>query len=412
MSSTQPAVFIALPVLNESENLPAFILNLQNQDFGGMVRLYVCVNQPDEWWINPEKVHICIDNRHSIEILQNSGFLNKVLIDRSSHGSGWIGKKHGVGYARKEVMDAIAQQASDADIIISLDADTTFSKNYVRSVVENLQAHPEAVALSVPYYHPLTGNKIIDRAMLRYEIYMRYYVLNLLRINSPYAFAALGSAIALRVKEYKSIGGITPKMSGEDFYFLQKLRKKGKILTWNREKVYPAARFSDRVYFGTGPAMIKGAAGDWSSYPLYHHSWFDEICSTYDLFTELYLRDLETPMDEFLKEVFPAEPVWDKLRGNATSADKFAWACHQKIDGLRVLQYLKWRQRQSPANDEQNLMQFLERFYPKAEILLKIQQTDNFSFKESDVELLDEIRAFLAREEENGQRMRRKILEQ
>lgn len=406
MSTKVPDVFIALPVLNESENLPVFVQNLQNQDFRGKISLYVCVNQPDEWWINPEKVQSCHDNQRSLEFLKNIKDLHVHVIDRSSHGKGWIGKRHGVGYARKEVMDAIALQASNEDIIISLDADTAFRKKYLSTVVQNLDSHADAAALSVPYFHPLTGHDTTDRAMLRYEIYMRYYAINLFRISSPYAFTALGSAIALRVKEYNSVGGITPKMSGEDFYFLQKLRKKGKILTWNQEKVYPAARFSDRVYFGTGPAMIKGAAGDWSSYPLYNYSWFDEIRNLYDLFPELFFNDLKTPLDNFIREIFPDEPVWAKLRNNSTAVDKFVWACHQKFDGLRILQYLKWRQRQSKLSDENNLVDFLERFYPQAEILLRIHQKEDFSFSETKVELLNEIREFLAEREEECQRKR------
>ncbi len=91
------------------------------------------------------------------------------------------------------------------------------------------------------------------------------------------SFTAIGSAMALPVKSYRAIGGMTPHKSGEDFYFLQKLRKFGKVLTWNKEKVYPEARYSDRVFFGTGPAMIKGRDGDWSSYPIYPFELFDEI---------------------------------------------------------------------------------------------------------------------------------------
>lgn len=399
MAAGLPCVFIALPVLNEYETLPAFLSYFNRQDYSGKLGLFVCVNQPDEWWNHPAKRAICMDNAASLSLLRETNNTAITVINRSSQGRGWQGSKHGVGFARREVMEAIVHEAAGHDIIISLDADTEFGPGYLSSVVRTLENNPKATALAVPYYHRLTGDEAIDRAMLRYEIYMRTYAINLLRIGSPYAFTALGSAIALTVKTYKSIGGITPKMSGEDFYFLQKLRKKGEIITWNPEKVYPAARFSDRVYFGTGPAMIKGAAGDWSSYPVYHHTWFDEIRKTYELFPQLFVENLETPMDDFLQEIFPADPIWDKLRNNSKSMDNFVWACHQKVDGLRILQYLKWRQRQSPADDEKNLMEFMEAFYPCSELFHELK-TAELCFSSSTIVLLNQIRDFLVEKED------------
>lgn len=406
MADEFPCVNIALPVLNEYENLPEFLDHVRCQDYKGAIRLFVCVNQPDEWWNNPAKRAICQDNASSLALLRGITDIRITVIDCSSEGQGWKGSKHGVGFARREVMEAIASEASHQDIIISLDADTKFGPCYVSSVVRTLKDNPQASALAVPYYHLLTGIEVIDRAMLRYEIYMRCYAINMLRIGSPFAFTALGSAIALTVKSYNSIGGITPKLSGEDFYFLQKLRKKGKIIIWNPEKVYPTARFSDRVYFGTGPAMIRGAAGDWSSYPVYHHSWFDEVKKTYELFPALYHENTKTPMDGFLNEIFPGEPIWEKLRTNATSVEKFVWACHQKVDGLRILQFLKWQHRRLPVNDEKNLMEFIITFHANSRLLHELKTAD-LRFSSSSIVLLNQIRDFLVDQEDEMLRSRK-----
>ncbi len=399
MHSHQPTIFVSLPVLDESENISAVLDNIRSQDFEGCIRVFVCVNQPDEWWADTDKVDICIDNQRSIELLSSEKRLDIEIIDRSSPGKGWQGRKHGVGYARREIMQAIAAVADSNDIIISLDADTAFNPGYFTSVVETINQNPECSALSVPYFHHLTGNPIADRAILRYEIYMRTYAINLLRIGSPYAFTALGSAIALTVNNYKSIGGITPKMSGEDFYFLQKLRKKGNVACWNQEKVFPAARFSDRVYFGTGPAMIKGAAGDWSSYPIYNHNWFDEIGETYRLFSSLYTDDLPTPMDDFISETFLEEKIWSTLRKHSRTEERFIRACHEKIDGLRILQYLKWKQRKNPLKDEDNLAWFLTCFFPDAADLSGFI-FKSFDFAAAPIADLERIRNFLTKTEE------------
>ncbi len=277
------AVHVAIPCMDEYEWLPR-TMDALLADADPQVRIWICVNQPDTWWSDDEKRQICENNQRSLAYLQSLPGDNIQLLDRSSPGRGWTGRKHGVGQARKTLMDKIDAHAGPNDLIVSLDADTLFDQGYLASVRSCFNRHPNAVALSNPYFHRLTGDGLIDRAMLRYEIYMRYYTTNMWRIGSPYCFTALGSAFSLPVRIYRKTGGITAKKSGEDFYFLQKLRKTGWICNHNTHKVYPAARFSDRVFFGTGPALIKGSKGDWSSYPIYPHGLFDQVKRSYELF--------------------------------------------------------------------------------------------------------------------------------
>ena len=392
-----PDIYVALPAMDEADYIPNFIDCLQSQSFKGF-KLLACINQPDNWWDNPGKVHICENNQRTIEFLNGINGFDIEIIDKSSRGEGWKGKKYGVGWARKSIMDKIASEAADNDLIVSLDADTTFSPDYFSSLIESFSTHSKAVALSVPYYHKLTGDEIADRAILRYEIYLRYYNLNMLRIGSPYAFTAIGSAIALPVKSYRAIGGMTPHKSGEDFYFLQKLRKYGDILLWNREKVYPAARFSSRVDFGTGPAMIKGRAGDWSSYPVYPYYYFDEIKQLFDLFPDLYERSLPTPLDDFFEEKFGDADIWTPLRVNSRKKEQFIKACHHKFDAFRTFQYLKWRHLdETGKSDEENLLEFINRGLING---LDNKPLYDFTFSDSSIDILNEIRDVLCKNEE------------
>jgi hypothetical protein len=195
---------------------------------------------------------------------------------------------------------------------------------------------------------------------------------------------------------------MTPKMSGEDFYFLQKLRKYGKMLFYNPEKVYPAARFSNRVYFGTGPAMIKGHEGDWSSYPVYSFHSFDEIRRTTDRFRDFFTETADMPVVRFLRELLKEQDPFQLLRENFREPSTFIRACHEKFDGLRILQYLKWDQKQGSKRDEENLAEFLAEFYP-GECRKLIPAPDKFSFETSSIQELDEIRRFLAGKEEQYQ---------
>lgn len=402
MTNSGPVVYVALPAMDELENLPAFMDCIRRQTYSRL-RVFVCVNQPDAWWGRVDKLPICQNNMLSLTYLQGIRDVEMTVIDRCSKGAGWADKKAGVGWARKVVMDAIAEVAAPEDVLVSLDADTTFGPQYLATLVEAICDNPKASAVSVPYYHRLTGDQEKDRAILRYEIYMRHYANNLWRINSPYAFTAIGSAIALPFRAYKAVGGITPHKSGEDFYFLMKLRKYGPVLTWVSEKVYPAARYSDRVGFGTGPAMIKGRSGDWDSYPVYPAAFFDEVRWTMDLFPELFRQDLKTSWDDFLEDKFGTDSIWKPLRDNSKTREQFVRACHNKLDAFRVLQFLKWRITGSEPDDEGHLFDCLEHHYNDQLPGLSYNR-DGFSLASSPVGQLDELRNLLAAIEQDYQR--------
>jgi glycosyltransferase involved in cell wall biosynthesis len=388
----QSQLFIALPVMNEMERLPLLMEAIMEQSVQKF-RLVVCVNQPDRWWDEPEYRHICEENQLAIKYLESFEDKRIEILDRSSQGKGWPPKAHGIGVARKFLMDHISAYANESDIIISMDADTVFNKEYFYTVAENLRLNPAASAISIPYYHRLSYNNELDRAMLRYEIYMRSFAINMWRIRSPYSFTALGSAIALPVWAYRASGGMTPKMSGEDFYFLQKIVKTGRLLHWNGEIVYPAARLSDRVFFGTGPALIKGIEGDWSSYPVYNHRLFAKVAETGKLFAQLYKSDLETPLDDFLVRKFGELP-WKALRQNFKSQAHFIRACNEKIDGLRILQFLKESQPSDEKVSENALSEILQLYENQFPELLKGVDL-NIDFLNSSISALDHIRDVL-----------------
>lgn len=389
--------------MNEMTVLPTLLEAVSNQDFADF-QLFVCVNQVDEWWDMPEKVVQCVDNQQALGLLRSVRNFPVTIIDRSSRGKGWIKKDHGVGWARKTLMDAIAQLAGPDDLIISLDADTVFGSGYLTSLLETFNTYQDAVGMAVPYYHKLVDEPEANRAMLRYEIYMRNYAINLWRINCPYAFTALGSAMVVPVWAYKAISGMTPKKSGEDFYFLQKLRKYGKMLVWNREKVYPGTRFSDRVFFGTGPAMIKGRAGDWESYPIYHHSLFDHIKTTYDQFESLYADPEEdTPLNPFLRQIFNDVNIWEPLKKNSKSAEQFIRACHHKFDGLRILQYLKASQSGLEKSDISCLKENISSLFPTVDFGISGRDLELLSFEGSSLDVLNSLRDFLVLQEEKYQ---------
>ncbi len=378
--------------MDEYEQIPDLLNSIRQQSYPNYKAIF-CVNQPDQWWNDPERRAICESNRSTLELLQEKSDAQLQVIDRCSPGNGWNAKHQGVGWARKTTMDEAARQSEAGDLLQTMDADTHYHPDFLQAVADDFSDNEQAGAAAQWYYHPLTGEQAADRAVLRYEIYMRYYALNMLRIENPYAFTAIGSAMACTREAYRAVGGITPHRSGEDFYFIQKLRKYTPILIHTNAAALPAARFSDRVLFGTGPAMIRGDAGDWSSYPIYNYHLFDEVKTTFDRFDELFGGDVELPMTAFLAEKF-GHDHWNALRQNNRDAAGFARAAFQKVDALRILQFLRWRHQQQNVSDEQNLYDFLLAFYPDDTIVQGVHPT-YFNFSTATVDQLNKIRDFL-----------------
>lgn len=348
-------LFIAIPALNEADYLPQTLQAIREQKTIFPYEIFVCINQPEAWWSIDEKAEICRNNQRTLSELQAIRDLPLHIIDRSSPRMGWTGKNFGVGWARKCLFDTILEKAESTDILISLDADTRIPPDYLQSIGDNFRSNHRTAALSLPYYHPATGQEEINRAMLHYEIYMRNYYLLLSKIDSPYSFTAIGSAMAIKCGLLKQIGGITPIKSGEDFYLIQKLCKIAQVGIDNACCVYPAARLSNRVFFGTGPALIKGIQDDWESYPIYHHQLFEEIKTFYDNIPRLFIEDIPTAFGEFLQTQFKTQQLWQPLRKNFKDYPHFCRAVHEKADALRILQYLKQEQKRQQLSDEDAL---------------------------------------------------------
>lgn len=383
-----PTLYLAIPAMDEFENMAALLDILAQQDYPHRAA-FICVNQPDTWWDDDQKRSICLNNQKTLSFLHNHCDTNLVILDRSSPGKGWTKRHQGVGWARKTAMDAINQIAHPHDLIVSMDADTYYPTDYLSSLAENLTRNPQAAGFAIPYYHNLTHHERTDRAILRYEIYMRYYACNLWRCHLPYRFTAVGSAMAATAEAYRKISGITPHRSGEDFYFLQKLAKTGTIVTWNRQRAYPAARFSDRVLFGTGPAMIKGDQGDWNSYPFYDPAKFDLVADTFKHLPEALQRTVPNEFISFVNQQLNTEDLFEPLRRNHTELPRFVKSATERLDALRILQYLRYAGKDPSRTDEEIVFQYLTIFHPAVAV-------PPFSFTHSPIAELDKIRNIFA----------------
>lgn len=363
-------VQIGIPAHGERDWLPRTIDALCQQthlDF----HLTICVNQPASWREDPERAVITDENRETLQWLtdQVPHLPFPVTIIDAVDGEAPEDAVAGVGWARARIFDPIC--AKGDDLCISLDADTHFPTDYVLTIKESFECFPNALGLAVPYYHQVPADPQQALHLLRYELYMRYYQLSLWRIGSPYAYLPLGSAIAFRASAYRRVGGMPPRDAGEDFYFLQRLRKAGPIMRHVPTCVYPASRPSDRVPFGTGPLLREQSlALQDIRFPFYAQQAFDLIAQSFAAFPRLYREDFPLPVAPWLPKAFNKPGAWARIRANMPTEERFIKASHERLDGLRTLQFLRAYTAAHPVENPEVEINTLLQYYKQPPVSL------------------------------------------
>lgn len=167
-------------------------------------------------------------------------------------------KDEGVGLARRIGCDIALALWAEGRVrspwIHSTDADVFLPADYLTST---RLASEHASALVYPFWHVAAGDKLVDQATALYEMSLRYYVLGLRYARSPQAFHTVGSALCVRAQNYAEARGVPRRQAGEDFYLLNKLAKLGRVERAQSAPIQIRSRHSDRVPFGTGPAVRR-----------------------------------------------------------------------------------------------------------------------------------------------------------
>lgn len=105
-------------------------------------------------------------------------------------------------------------------------------------------------------------------------------------------------------------------------------------------------------------------------------------------------------MKSFLDSQFGAKLWYVPLRKNSKTLKQFVKLITDKVDALRILQYLKSEQKKRNDDNESNLVEFLRLFYTEDSKNLNLA---NLSFDKSTIEDLNELRNFLQAQEEKYQ---------
>jgi hypothetical protein len=328
---------IALPVLDDTAGVYRLLADLDAQPLP--YQLWICVNQPDHWWDDPALRLRAIRNQDLLAALYRHARPHIRILDYSSPGRGWPFGRGGIGWARHVLIEAIMAQAEASDWVLSIDADTRIDPTYL-SAVAALQNTAWQAAV-IPYWHMESSSVETTVAGSLYEIYLRLYRLQLITAGAQFCVTPLGSAFAVSVEVCRKIGGLTPKPAGEDFYFLQKIAKHTPVKPGISTVVYPEMRRSDRVLFGTGPAIMAIESGAVADYPLYPNALWADVCKTIATFPRLFEKNETTPMSAWLQKQLKTEDLWTPLRSTFKTQNRFVNACHQRVDALRIFQYLR-----------------------------------------------------------------------
>jgi len=380
------SVGIAIPLYKEKDCIHSLLKCLSEQTFLPTTVSF-CINQPET---NPSNSNFdfCQDsdylNNYETEkiILNTETPFLKLITDHYSPGKQQKKKNLGVGYARKAAANLLVLNHTPIDILIFMDADTLYPKEYIKSVIQNFHEKPTIDVISIPYYHLLTSNDSINRAILRYEIYLRWTAINSLKYKLPFSFTAFGSAIACRTSSYIKFGEMSTKPAGEDFYFLQKVVKQGILATWNPISVFPSSRISNRVIFGTGPAIASGPESIAEQYPLFYQSSFSELESIFQFLNQIdqYASSIANSNQwpdsiKLLMNIMSKEKIEEFLQLLIESKRPLKRLIKEKLDALKIAQYLKARQIFHDSNS--HLTSFSKNLTPLPPSILNIKNHFN-----------------------------------
>ena len=291
---------------------------------------------------------------HPLLVSLSGARLKIGYIDASSKGCEMPQNTAGVGMARKIGMDIalrlLKKSSAPRNLILSLDADTLVRNNYLSAIKHYFTRGVKTAIVAYEHQMPLADAQ--QAAICCYEIFLRYWVLGLEYAKSPWAFHSIGSTIVTSTEAYLDVRGMNKRAAGEDFYFLSKLAKTGKIDYIKNTCVYPSARSSDRVPFGTGKRIQRFLSGHYKEeYRLYDPRIFKVLADWLQLMKNQFIcgedeilmkaQRIHPELKSFLKDSgFPS--VWSRMCRNVKDEKTLTRQYNDWFDGFKTLKLINY----------------------------------------------------------------------
>jgi len=348
---------IVLPAIKECENIPVLLqsLNSQQSQHSDKVLLLIVLNNTKSAGEDIKSDNLQSKNYLDQAILERKyPNLNISYIDVFSSGREMPDKEGGVGLARKIGMDAaltfLDYSEQKKQIIGCLDADCTVMSNYFDAVYDYYKQYNTSAGY-VNYFHPMPEDNESKKAIICYEIFLRFYVFGLTVAESPYAFHTIGSTMNCSAEAYVKIGGMNKRKAAEDFYFMEKLSKIAKIERINDTTIFPSGRGSFRVPFGTGQRVNRYLAGTHEEYYIYNINSFYLLKEWVELFhtmeappADYYLskaEKIDNNLSQFLLDNnFVTD--WERILKNSKNGKQILLQKRLWFDGFRTLKLIHY----------------------------------------------------------------------
>lgn len=353
--SSMPPLAVVIPVKKEFPGIKETLSSLSDSAcHSGVNKLHVvCV-------VNCHKADSADTKENNLRMLSflsscNYKGLYVSIIDRSSAGNE-LPEKEGVGLARKYGMDFAL--ACGAELIACMDADTLVAENYVSSLLSFWKKHGRRLFALIPFHHQKASSEKQQQAIASYEEYMLCHSKKLKEAGSPYWAPVLGPSLVSTAEGYVACGGMNRRAFGEDFYLLQALEKleiASGFLTKEEgayeyspcfldTEVYPSARISDRVLFGTGPKVRELSAMENVACPLFPDIFYKAVKD--------FIEKKESCQNELTgfinKENFLS--IWNKIcTNNPNDENKREIAFHIWFDGLKIIRAFHFLQQKDQS---------------------------------------------------------------
>ncbi len=324
---------IVVPAYKEPDLLSAISSLLNCTPIPCKMVVLVVINGPEDGLVEDLLI-----NQQSYDALQNLS--TGTLIQIKAIQIYLPKKKAGVGLARKIGMDEAARwfkKLNKSGIIVSYDADCRCSPDYL-SCIHNAYKNKKLQASVIYYEHPLDE----ESGIIAYELGLRYYIDALRYSGYPHAYQTLGSCMTIKSAHYCKYGGMNTRKAGEDFYFLNKMAIQPGFFELNNTTVYPSARISDRVPFGTGRALGNYLSHPNEPFSTYHPQIFKDLKSFLYVLPHLAKKQkiaLPEAIETYLDSISFSDQL-TKLLKNSANDPSFFKQFFGWFDAFLILKYV------------------------------------------------------------------------
>ncbi|MEI7829200.1 MAG: glycosyltransferase family A protein [Prolixibacteraceae bacterium] len=345
-------MFVVIPCFDEPDLIKSLESLASCTPPAAPVTVIIVVNSSDctheaILFRNEETVHAVVEWQKKFQ-----PFYRLHLLHAPALPSKWAG----VGWARKIAMDEAIRcldcTGIEDGILISFDADSYVTQNYFISIERAFLKNPGFHFVILNFNHPVDDANLtasLRKGIIQYELYLRYLRNAMQWCGYPHAIHTVGSSFAVKASSYVKQGGMNRRQAGEDFHFLHKIVLLGNYGFVHNSTVFPAARVSHRVPFGTGAALKRWEEGDQELFSAYALKSFTSLRPLLIDPGYFYVADKETwkdmydQFDPFLKSYFSQTGTADRLnelKHNCSDVKTFAKRFYHLINAFWIIQYL------------------------------------------------------------------------